>query len=112
MGNLHSRLNSHIGTRQLQVEFSCDGSLDEEIWVLLTRHVVDTHRTSDFTALRVEVEDDVALLANAVESQYTLSSKVKCLPMTAILSKQSLGDIYQQHSYSGSIDICWQEANV
>ncbi|KAG2015319.1 hypothetical protein CC2G_008602 [Coprinopsis cinerea AmutBmut pab1-1] len=32
---------------------------DTEIWVLLTRHLSNSHRTQDFIALRVQVEDDV-----------------------------------------------------
>jgi len=72
-----SRLKCYLGSRQLQLEFSCESTLDEEIWLLLTRHVVDTHRTSDFTALRVEVEDDLAPRGNAVENQHIISSKVR-----------------------------------
>ena len=59
--------------RHAQIEFSCDGDSDAEIWVLLTRHVVDTRRTSDFASLWVEVEDDVILGTTTVESQRTLS---------------------------------------
>jgi hypothetical protein len=31
----------------------------QEIWILLTRHVVDTSRDSEFISLRGEVEEDV-----------------------------------------------------
>lgn len=57
--------------------------------------MVDTHRTSDFTALRVEVEDDIAPRENAVENQQVLSSKVKWIPKLANrISDSSLGNIY------------------
>ncbi|KIM39736.1 hypothetical protein M413DRAFT_446644 [Hebeloma cylindrosporum] len=92
---------------QLQVEFSCDSTLDEEIWLLLTRHVVDTHRTSDFTALRVEVEDDVAPRENAVENQHILSSKGTYTNSTHILVRtrvplsQRSGVLSVSASYDG-----------
>lgn len=63
------------GSRQVQLEFSTS-NYDEEILVLLTRHVTDTHRTSDFIALKVEIEDDLIPITRVVENQYTLSSKV------------------------------------
>ena len=67
------------GARQVQLEFNTSSFFDEEIWVLLTRHVTDTHRTSDFIALKVEIEDDLIPISRVVENQHILSSKV-CLP--------------------------------
>jgi hypothetical protein len=67
------------GVRQVQLEFKTSSFFDEEIWVLLTRHVTDTHRTSDFIALKVDTEDDLIPISGVVENQHTLSSKV-CLP--------------------------------
>jgi calpain-7 len=67
------------GARQVQLEFNTSSFSDEEIWVLLTRHVTDTHRTSDFIALKVEIEDDLIPISSIVENQHTLSFKV-CLP--------------------------------
>ena len=64
------------GSRQVQLEFSTSNYFDEEILVLLTRHVTDTRRTSDFIALKVEIEDDLIPISRVVENQYTLSSKV------------------------------------
>jgi len=64
------------GSRQVQLEFNTSSSFDQEIWVLLTRHVTDTHRTSDFSALKVEIEDDLIPISRVVESQHILSSKV------------------------------------
>ena len=70
------------GARQVQLEFNTSSLFDEEIWVLLTRHVIDTHRTSDFIALKVEIEDDLIPISSVVENQHTLSSKV-CLQTLA-----------------------------
>ena len=67
------------GARLVQLEFNTSSFLDEEILVLLTRHVTDTHRTSDFIALKVEIEEDFIPISKIVESQHTLSSMV-CLP--------------------------------
>ena len=64
------------GSRQVQLEFSTSSTFDEEIWVLLTRHVTDTHRTSDFITLKVEIEDDLVPISRIVENQHILSSKV------------------------------------
>ena len=60
----------------MQIEFNRSGTPNVEIWILLTRHVVDTHRTSDFAALRVELEDDLIPTATVAENQRTLLSKV------------------------------------
>lgn len=90
------------GTRHVQIEFNRSGTPNEEIWILLTRHVVDTHRTSDFAALRVELEDDLIPTATVAENQRTLSSKVntaiKCCPNSA---KYSAGHIHKQYSHFG-----------
>jgi hypothetical protein len=67
------------GARQVQLEFNTSSFFDEEILVLLTKHVTDTHRTSDFIALKVEIEDDLVPISKVAENQHTLSSKV-CLP--------------------------------
>jgi hypothetical protein len=38
--------------------------------------VTDTHRTSDFIALKVAIEDELIPTSKVVENQHTLSSKV------------------------------------
>ncbi|KAJ7807811.1 hypothetical protein B0H14DRAFT_3482866 [Mycena olivaceomarginata] len=48
-------------TRHLRLKFdNANDSPQDEVWILLTRHVADTRRTSDFTSLRVQLEDDLA----------------------------------------------------
>ena len=60
----------------LQAEFHNNSSVEDEILVLLTRHVRNTKRTSDFVALHVEVEDHLVL---ASDFQELLSSRVSSL---------------------------------
>ena len=64
------------GSRLVQLEFSTSSLFDEEIWVLLTKHVTNTHRILDFIALKVEIEDDLIPISRVVENQYILSSRV------------------------------------
>ncbi|KJA22940.1 hypothetical protein HYPSUDRAFT_138453, partial [Hypholoma sublateritium FD-334 SS-4] len=78
------------GTRHLQIEFDRSDTRNEEIWILLTRHIVDTHRTSDFAALRVELEDDLIPTATIVENQRTLSSKGTYTNSTHILVRKRI----------------------
>ena len=77
------------GPRKIQLEFNTSSLSDEEIWVLLTRHVTDTHRTSDFIALKVETEDDLIPISRVVENQHTLSSKVCLLTFLSSLQSKS-----------------------
>ncbi len=44
-------------TRQLRLNFTASQHTSQDVWVLLTRHVVDSQQTSDFIALKVEYED-------------------------------------------------------
>ncbi|KAJ7270120.1 hypothetical protein B0H12DRAFT_1310818 [Mycena haematopus] len=47
--------------RHLRLKFHNTNDNDQgEVWILLTRHVSDTRRTSDFITLRVLLQDDVA----------------------------------------------------
>lgn len=65
-------------TRHLRLKFDSTSRNDEEeIWVLLTRHVVDTRRTSDFISLRVQLEDDLAGSADSGD-QRKIATKVPC----------------------------------
>ncbi|KAF8962724.1 hypothetical protein BDZ97DRAFT_1702205 [Flammula alnicola] len=95
------------GTRHARIEFSCEGRSDEEIWVLLTRHVVDTHRMSDFVALRVDMEDDLMPGTSFLENQRTLSSKgtytnsTHILTRTRIPTSQRSGILCISASYDG-----------
>ncbi|KDR76346.1 hypothetical protein GALMADRAFT_247750 [Galerina marginata CBS 339.88] len=75
------------GSRQAQIEFICDSMLDEEILVLLTSHVVDTRRTSDFIALRVDMEDDLTNGMDIAKNQQILSAKGTYTNSTHILSR-------------------------
>ena len=48
----------------------------EEVWILLTRHVVDSSRTAEFISLEVEVEDELRSYSKAVD-QTTIAAKVR-----------------------------------
>ncbi|RDB24959.1 Calpain-like protease palB/RIM13 [Hypsizygus marmoreus] len=94
-------------TRQLSLKFkNTSQSPDEEIWVLLTRHVVDSSRTSDFISLKVEVEDDLKGSAIAVDrttiaAKGTYTNSTHVLVRTKILESQSSGVLSIYSSYDG-----------
>ncbi|KAG6871579.1 hypothetical protein C0995_002897 [Termitomyces sp. Mi166 len=50
--------------------------VEEEIWVLLTRHVTDSNRTSDYISLKVQLEDDLEGRSNFLD-QTTIAAKAK-----------------------------------
>jgi calpain-7 len=66
-----------LASRHVRLNFNTTSLAEEEIWVLLTRHVVQTSRNLDFIALRIEIEDNIlpaALLMNQLNSLSTVSS--------------------------------------
>ncbi|KAJ7736872.1 hypothetical protein B0H16DRAFT_1572895 [Mycena metata] len=70
-------------TRHLRLTFdNASNGGENEVWVLLTRHVADTRRTSDFISLRVQLEDDFAGANSgdqrelAIKGTYTNSTHV------------------------------------
>jgi calpain-7 len=64
-------------TRHLRLKFdNTNDSVQDEVWILLTRHVADTRRTSDFTSLRVQLEDDLAGSAESADSRQ-IATKVE-----------------------------------
>ncbi|KAH6910301.1 hypothetical protein BKA70DRAFT_1272694 [Coprinopsis sp. MPI-PUGE-AT-0042] len=78
---------------------------EEEIWVLLTRHLSDTHRTEDFVALRVQLEDDVkgamthGQQAFCVKETYTNSTHI--LSRTRLKPSEPSGILSILASYAG-----------
>lgn len=60
----------------MQIEYNCSGTSTEEVWILLTRHIVDTRKTTDFASLRVELDDIQVPATTLTENQRSLSSKV------------------------------------
>lgn len=61
----------------MSVQFSADEDFDDEVWVVLTRHVVDSQRTTDFISLRVDVEDDAMPISSILEDGQHISAKVR-----------------------------------
>ena len=65
-----------LASRHVRLNFNTTSPGDEEIWVLLTQHVVQTSRSLDFIALRIEIEDNIlpaVLLMNQLNSLSTVS---------------------------------------
>ncbi|KAF8150612.1 hypothetical protein B0H34DRAFT_801552 [Crassisporium funariophilum] len=94
------------GSRQLQMNFNTSGAVDGEIWVLLTRHVVDTRRDSDFIALRVEIEDDLMHgrrvgKHDILSSNGTYTNSTHILARTRIPASQRSGTLTILASYDG-----------
>ncbi|KAK2467728.1 hypothetical protein APHAL10511_000023 [Amanita phalloides] len=101
---------------------------DTPVWILLTRHVSDTKRTSDFISLRVEVEEDSSAVIGPV-MQLTLTDKgsftngVHVLAKTRVTGDSGVlaitasydGDAddvgYTINAYAGEgIDLVWDES--
>ncbi|KAJ6590028.1 hypothetical protein DFH09DRAFT_1307482 [Mycena vulgaris] len=93
-------------TRHLRLKFnSMSRNAEEEVWVLLTRHVVDTRRTSDFISVRAQLEDDLTGSADsgdhrkiATKGTYTNSTHVLARTRLAL---QSSGSLSVFASYDG-----------
>ncbi|KAF9462395.1 hypothetical protein BDZ94DRAFT_1261255 [Collybia nuda] len=94
-------------SRQLSLHFdNRNDEADEEIWILLTRHVADSRRTLDFISLKIEVDDDlrssssiVDQIAIAAKGNYTNSSHV--LVRTRVPLNQRAGALTIFTSYDG-----------
>ncbi|KAJ7350713.1 hypothetical protein DFH08DRAFT_115762 [Mycena albidolilacea] len=77
-------------TRHLRLKFdNTSDSAQDEVWILLTRHVADTRRTSDFTSLRVQLEDDLAGSAESADSRQ-IATKGMYTNSTHVLAKTRL----------------------
>jgi len=58
----------------LQFENSKAGS-EQELWVLLTRHITDRNRQADFISLKVDMDDDPSNIQSSLDLT-TLAAKV------------------------------------
>jgi calpain-7 len=63
-------------TRHLYLNFENENETWEEVWILLTRHVVDSRRISEFISLKVEIEDELTSNSKIVD-RTTISAKVR-----------------------------------
>ncbi|KAF8637563.1 hypothetical protein AX17_002749 [Amanita inopinata Kibby_2008] len=81
-----------------------NASTDKYIWVLLTRHVIDTKRTSDYVSLRAEPEDE-ALEMTGHMAQQTLTEKGTFTNSIHVLAKirlrESSGALIVTAAYDG-----------
>ncbi|KAJ7198567.1 hypothetical protein GGX14DRAFT_666051 [Mycena pura] len=81
----------HIGsTRNLRVKYqSTIRNAEDEVWILLTRHVADIRRSSDFISLRVELEDNLGR-ADVGGQQRRIATKGTYTNSTHVLVKTRL----------------------
>ncbi|KAF7314374.1 Calpain catalytic domain-containing protein [Mycena kentingensis (nom. inval.)] len=81
-------------TRNLRVQYQSPGSSPEsedEVWVLLTRHVTNTRMTTDFVSLRVELEDGLSPgSADLGEQQRRIATKGTYTNNAHVLARTSL----------------------
>ncbi|KAJ7108465.1 hypothetical protein C8R43DRAFT_905383, partial [Mycena crocata] len=93
-------------TRHMRLKFhNTSRNAEDEVWVLLTRHVADTRRTSDFISLRVQVEDDFAGSADS-DDQRKIATKGTYTNSTHVLVRtklpiESSGSLSVFASYDG-----------
>jgi calpain-7 len=76
--------SSVASTRHLYLNFESRKETSEEVWVLLTRHVVDSSQTSEFISLKVEIEDELRGYSKAVD-QATIAAKVREFTLRVIV---------------------------
>ncbi|KAF8058758.1 hypothetical protein FPV67DRAFT_1523596 [Lyophyllum atratum] len=94
-------------TRQMYLRFGKRSpTIEQEIWVLLTRHVTDSSRTSDFISLRVEVEDELRSTSHVVDqttiaAKGTYTNSTHILIRTRVLASQPSGVLSIFTSYDG-----------
>lgn len=74
--------SSVASTRHLYLKFENRKETSEEVWILLTRHVVDSSQTSEFISLKVEIEDELRSYSKAVD-QATIAAKVRKFTFTS-----------------------------
>ncbi|KAG6836479.1 hypothetical protein H0H93_007648 [Arthromyces matolae] len=93
-------------TRQSIIRFTNQTIGEEEIWILLTRHINDSSRTSEYISLKVDLEDDLPARSNlfdqtilATKGTYTNSTHV--LVRTKIHSSVPSGIVSIFSSYDG-----------
>ena len=62
---------------EVRATITSKSDTDEEILVLLSRHILDTRKTSDYMALKVQLEDEeVDILGGNYRSSQAISTKV------------------------------------
>jgi hypothetical protein len=76
---------------------------DAWIWILLTRHVVDTKQTSDYISLRIELEEGAPIPSTRLTNEQTLAKDVSNDLHVSILLRRDLGNVYKWHPFSGAI---------
>ncbi|KAG1725441.1 hypothetical protein EDB19DRAFT_1897772 [Suillus lakei] len=99
---------SNTGANTTSNEHSNSNSTETEteIWILLTRHLRDTHRTSEYIAINVQ-EDDMVLGDPehvALKSNYTNSTHVLSRIKTSQFQTQTSGSLSLLACYDGQFE--------
>ncbi|KAG6910420.1 hypothetical protein DXG01_010775 [Tephrocybe rancida] len=122
--------DAETSTKQTYLRFASRvPGIEEDIWILLTRHVTDSSRTSDYISLKVEVEDDLQGTTNFVEqtaiaAKGTYTNSTHVLVRVKVLASLPSGILSIFTSYDGdgievgftiaayassNLDISWDE---
>ncbi|KAI0067565.1 cysteine proteinase [Artomyces pyxidatus] len=79
-----------------------------DVWVLLTRHRTDTHRTSEYISLTAELDDglggDEKVLIDSVKTRGVYTNSPHVLVRTAVPNVRRGGALYLTVSYDGLFD--------
>ncbi|EKM75828.1 hypothetical protein AGABI1DRAFT_102686 [Agaricus bisporus var. burnettii JB137-S8] len=81
--NFHGDANHNLRISFVNV----NAQTEEEIWILLTRHVRETRCTTDFICLRAELEDSALPPSARLNQQYQLSNTGTYTNSTHVLNK-------------------------
>ncbi|KAI0300432.1 hypothetical protein B0F90DRAFT_410021 [Multifurca ochricompacta] len=82
--------------------------LSEEVWILLTRHRIDTRRSSEFISLHAEYDDVLPsppnIIADAAKTQGVYTDNPHVLVRTIVPLSDASGTISVNLSYDGPFD--------
>ena len=79
------------------------GEVNQKLWVLLTRHVTDTKKNSDYIALRVETEFDRRISQQKIDQIAEAVSKTGLMSVYLYLS----GWVSLLRAHSPILLMCW-----
>ncbi|KAI0338367.1 cysteine proteinase [Trametopsis cervina] len=73
-------------SRNTLTRLAVDSSAESDVWILLTRHIVDTKRSDEYISISVEVEDEGRVQAPMLKGSFTnnthVLTKMRCLSCT------------------------------
>uniref|UniRef100_A0A0W0FBM1 Calpain catalytic domain-containing protein n=1 Tax=Moniliophthora roreri TaxID=221103 RepID=A0A0W0FBM1_MONRR len=87
-------------------------NVDNEIWVLLSRHVTDSRKTTEFIALNVQLEDDAVGQSIIFGDDHTTSKKSKYTNSPHALARVQVPLSQLSSSTILSISACYEGASA